>query len=779
MQRPRTIHLLHGCTGLRRESAIVVRRLRGSRQIGHNTGQRRTSNLAVDRTSVRPSLEQCQVLAAKMTEENPFARLFTKQASPNAVELAVLQPDAEDATIRIELTNADPDDTTYECISYDRSKGYGTTDILVDGQSMLIPKPLAEALKTLRKTHRPETVWADLLVGKTAEERSKQAAIAKRILEKASSTVVWLGQSNQHTKAAFDIIQEMANRCQQATLHSGLPENLSRSTPKQLMDFRDHLLTKGTEELQPSNADVWSAVDSVLSASYFWSVQSIPDIVLAKNAVLTSGDSTVSWSDFILASRAAPFIICQQLQRQLPPKQAECFELTLSLEVSARRRRDGETLELLPMIQSSSDCAASDSREIVFAMLPISTPSGRTKLPGGREEKLPTADYTKDVKQVFAEAAKYIIHERQDLLLWWTERPPRGRKISGMPSWVPDWTSPNPKTAVKVMPTSDNGMRAWWDHLAPPAKRITVDEQNALHVQAHALDRVVSVSPIFTQENCRRLCLTEWQALPSVSGESLDAKVQKMFRTLLFNQAGVGASLRDNAAPHREMWVSLQSVLAEERILELLGCTQEELMTRPELIQRAKSDPQMNMLGPQTGKSQAFEQLLRANALGRRFFRTASGNTGMTAIEELPPGEKDEREGQPMPKFDAALSEPLGRMMLQQFQTFLAQRDPNAAQALSMGLNGTIPGQRAPGVRSGDLVVALVGGFQPYVLRPADQYNPAPAENASQTLEAVSKYVYVGDCYLHGVMDGEPFKVKGWFGSSWNTNVKLVDVSIV
>ncbi|KAK4547324.1 hypothetical protein LTR36_000980 [Oleoguttula mirabilis] len=714
-----------------------------------------------------------------MAEENPFARLFDKPAS--SVQLAVLQPGLPEAPIHITLTNAEPGTTSYDCISYDRSQDHGNVEVNVDGLPLPVTKPLESALRSLRRTDQPRNLWADVLVGSNTEERSTQAAVMKTVLENAESTIAWLGPGDEQTVAAFDVLQTMANRWQQACLHSGFPERMAQATQQQMTGLFQHIMSKPTAELQPSNAALWKSLEAVFESSYFESVQTIPELMLAKKAIIVAGSSSMSWPDFIAAGRAGLIIMAQQLSKTVSERHKKVFELVGSLEIAARRRREGETLELLPMIQSSRDCSTSDPREIVFSMLPIVTPSARTA-GSSTKQSPPIVDYAKSTQDVFTEAAKYVIHERQDLLLWWTERPPRGRQIKGLPTWVPDWSSPLPKHTVKIMPTKENGMRVWWEHIHPKAKRISVDDSNALHVQAHALDRIISVSPIFTHENCRRLCLTEWQALRTLPGESNDAKVQKMFRTLVLNQASFGFGETAGAAPppHRDMWVSFQSVMAEERILELLGCTQEQLQTQPELLARAREIPDAVVLGPQTGRSAEFEALLRANAIGRRFFQTQSGRIGMTAVESLPEGAgaAAEAEQEPqVPSFEDAMANPMGQMMLSGFQDFLRQRDPQAAGMLSQALNGSLPGQAAPGVRRGDHIVALVGGFQPYVLRPAGEYDAT--QTAEQSLDSVSRYTYVGDCYLHGVMDGEPFKTKGWFETSWTREVKLVDVTIV
>jgi len=718
-----------------------------------------------------------------MAEENPFARLFNTP-SPTA-RLAVLEAGEREAPIQLRLIDAEPSDTAYQCISYDRSQDFGSIDVTVDGQPLPVPRPLAEALRVLRKQDRPRTFWADLLVGSTVEERSRQASSMKSAVANADSVIAWLGPGDAHTEAAFEILQELSNRWQQACLYSGFPPIVTRATHKQMVAQYEHLASKGLDDLQSSNKAAWESVAATLSASYFSSVQSIPDIVLARSVNITFGSNSLPWADYVNASRVAPFVMSQLLDLPVPQAQKTCFEQINTLEIAERRKRQSETLELFPMIQQARDCSTSDLREIVFSMLPIITPSKRTE----EKEPPPVADYTKSVQDVFTDAARYIVHERQDLLLWWSESPPRRRQVLGLPSWVPDWSNGLPALTVKVMPTDKNGMRTWWDKISPAPKRIRVDDAQALHVQAHALDKIDSISELLTADNCRRTCLKMWQALPDVPDETREAKMEKMWRALVLNQstATSGESFRNPAAPPMEMWQSFFSVICEERILELLDCTQDQLPTRPDLIDRAKTHPEMSSLGPYTGRSPPFEQLLHTNALGRRFFTTSNGRVGMTAVEALAPNEpnepaSDEPASQPLPQapdFDHMMHDPLARSMLSHFQQYVQARDPAAARALNKGLDGDLAGQRPPGARVGDIVVALVGGFQPYILRPVREHEPS-GESSQRTLESVSKYRFVGECYMHGVMDGEPFKganLLGW--QRWKADVKLVDISIV
>ena len=231
-----------------------------------------------------------------------------------------------------------------------------------------------------------------------------------------------------------------------------------------------------------------------------------------------------------------------------------------------------------------------------------------------------------------------------------------------------------------------------------------------------------------------------------------------------------GERLRDNKKPSGNMMESFQSLICEEMILDTLGCTLEEFQSSPAIQARARADQACIELAVSTGKSQAFEHLLVRNSLGRRMFWTSTGKVGMTAIEGSTTGDDSTNAsgGPRVPNFDQSLNSAMGRSMLDAFQAYLAQRDPAAARVTAQALSGTLPGQRAPGVRSGDIVVALVGGFHPYILRAVQ------SGQGSDELKADAKYAFVGDCHLQGAMDAEC--LYDLFGG-WKH--KLVDILIV
>ncbi|OTA65985.1 hypothetical protein K449DRAFT_391951 [Hypoxylon sp. EC38] len=765
-----------------------------------------------------------------MSGSNPFSSLFDQPTL--TARLAILQPAADiNAPIELNLTEAAVKDTSYECISYDRSaKTAAATDnmvtVKVDGENQDIPKQLESALRTFRRKERPRTFWADMLVGRTIEERSAQANVQRHVLENAERTLCWLGpDKGDSTTKAFETIHEMGRRFTEACRQVGLGPDvgLMSATMQQMDALREQLLNCPYNDLNSFNFSLWREIRDVYGAPYWKSVQCISEIVLARAPIIVCGRSNIRWAQYIASSRAMPMYQAKFFKVPLLPHVMKGFEIANEIEIAERRRRLGQSLELLPMIQTARGCEPSDPREIVFSMVHLATPSARAQFHNQGTQPLPKIDYAKTPQQVLTEAARYTILERQDLLLWSGERPPCARRLKDLPSWVPDFGAKPPYTLALFNPNA--GMRGWWDEIRPAGARkpIRISADNkAVHLQARPLDRIVYVSPIFNAGNARRLCASEFQKLPehtptptsasTSGGETLDQRAERFWRTLILNAGGersARATLRDNAPPPAAMGAHFRSLVAEESILKALDCTMIDLQT-PENAARLRDSPELMGFVQMCGKAAPYEALLVKNAVGRRFFRTEGGRFGMTAIEDVVAADnslvEEERESrnEGVGSSDAGqvtaeaarradmgrlMNDPIGRSMMESFQQYLNQRDPNAARIAARAMRGEIPGMNEDeyvrtddGVREGDLAVACVGGFFPYVLRPRSRQPEPQAGAAGESEDDSATYEYVGECYLHNAMDGEDFKTTGGlFGRKFfSVDIsKLVDITII
>ncbi|KAI0121956.1 hypothetical protein F4814DRAFT_445907 [Daldinia grandis] len=738
-----------------------------------------------------------------MATDNPFVELLDPRDT--TAQLAVIQPAVDwDAPIKLTLTEAVLKDTSYECISYDRSgvtamptrrnappppPADKTMTVSIDGEHRDIPHRLESALRIFRRKERQRTIWADVLVSRTAEERSAQVDVQRFILGNAERTLCWLGPDNgESTTKAFGTLHEMARRfweaCQQVGI--GPDMRLSQATVQQMTGIRDRLFDCPYNDLDSFNFRHWDNIYDIFGSKYWRSVQSIAEIVLAKAPIIVCGRSNILWDTYIAATRAMPYFQLKFFQVPLLPHVLKGFQISNEIEIAVRKKRLGEAIELLPMIQTARGCDPKDPRESIFSMLPIATPSGRTRYHGAGAQPLPTIDHSKTAQQLFTEVARYSILERQDFMLWYSERPPCTKRLKGLPSWVPDFSAPPPQCRSNVFFNPNTGMRVWWEAVPRRFRKpITISaEDNAVHLQVRPLDRIVHVSPVvFNGGNFRRLCFTEFNNLPSETSnnETLSQRTERFWRTILLDASDkIGATMRDLLSLPSSLGVHFDSLIAEESILDALDCTMVDLQT-PENATRIQNSPELLALVPRCGNAKPFEDLLLSNTCGRRFFRTAGGRFGMTAIEDVVAAdnslvgkEPKSEEESTRADFGQLMNDPLQNLLMQGFQQFMNERSPESAPILARAIRGEMPGQTPEqrtdsGAREGDIIVAAIGGFFPYILRPKAQGpDEAGGEGnssgaAAEADEEPSTYEFVGDCYFHGSMDGEDFDAVGNF----------------
>ncbi|KAI1654467.1 hypothetical protein F4813DRAFT_209705 [Daldinia decipiens] len=755
-----------------------------------------------------------------MATNNPFAALLDPRDI--TTKLAIIQPAVDwDAPIKLTLTEAALKDTSYECISYDRSgvtavptrscappppPADKTMTISIDGQDRDIPHHLESALRMFRRKDRQRTIWADVLVSRTVEERSAQTEVQRFVLGNAERTLCWLGPDNgESTTKAFETIHEMARRYSEACRQVGIGPDmrLSQATPQQMTGIKNRLFSCPYNDLDSFNFRHWDNIYDILGSKYWCSVQSIADIVLAKAPIIVCGRSNIPWDAYIAATRAMPYFQLRFFQVPLLPHVFKGYQISTEIEVAARKKRLGEAIELLPMIQTARGCDFKDPRENVFSILHIAMPSRRTRYHGAGVQPLPKIDHSKTAQQVFTEVARYSILERQDFILWDNERPPCTKRLKGLPSWVPDYSAPPPQCRSNYFFNPNLGMRVWWEGVPRRFRKpITVSaEDDAVHLQVRPLDRIVHVSPVvFNGGNFRRLCFTEFKNLPPQTShnETLAQRTERFWRAILLNASDrTGATVRDRLPPPSSLGVHFDSLIAEESMLEALDCTMVDLQTSENAV-RIQSSPELTALVPRCGNAKPFEDLLLSNSCGRRFFRTAAGRFGMTAIEDVVAADNNlvgkepkDAEGDVRVNLGQLMSNPLQNLFMQGFQQYVNQRSPETAPILARAIRGDMPGQNPDqrtdsGTREGDIIVAAIGGFFPYVLRPKSRQSEEAGEesssgSAAQADEEPSTYEFVGECYFHGAMDGEDFTAAGNFGTR-RVDIdlsKIVNITIV
>lgn len=180
---------------------------------------------------------------------------------------------------RRSLTPSDPPhprDIPYEALSYHWGSGDPNEKIRIYVQDALpanfpVRENLHSALKQLRYADRPRMLWIDAICinQDDNEEKNSQVSHMSRIYAGADNVCVWLGDEKEESNIAMQFISRVVN----------------------LDDF-DRLI------VDDKNKAEWFAMSNLMKREWFsrrWVVQ---EIALAKRATVYCGEKDVDWADF-------------------------------------------------------------------------------------------------------------------------------------------------------------------------------------------------------------------------------------------------------------------------------------------------------------------------------------------------------------------------------------------------------------------------------------------------------------------------------------------------
>ncbi|KAI1416461.1 HET-domain-containing protein [Hypoxylon sp. FL1857] len=228
------------------------------------------------------------------------------------------------------------------------------------------------------------SVWIDSICinQQDPRERSHQVSIMREIYSKASQVIVYLGPAANHSDDAIMGLDHLS----QSRVHHESNCQLSE-----------------IEKL---------GLDHLFERRYFFRIWVIQEIAMANGLTIYCGDKGISWT--ALSAMRIPY-------RYI--KRVPWLSQYIQGGTSVMRQPKG----LLQLLDATSNCAASDPRDNVFAVLGL--------LRDGIFEGL-VPDYCLSTEQVYIGIASYLIlrHSKTEILSY-----PKGR--SGiLPTWVPDWS---------------------------------------------------------------------------------------------------------------------------------------------------------------------------------------------------------------------------------------------------------------------------------------------------------------------------------------------------
>ena len=101
---------------------------------------------------------------------------------------------------------------TYEALSYTWNSEVYCKSIRCDGRILSITQNLYDALRRLRQPENSRVFWIDAICINQLDigERNHQVGLIRSIYTRASQVVPWLGEEDEYTETAFDLIRKLS-----------------------------------------------------------------------------------------------------------------------------------------------------------------------------------------------------------------------------------------------------------------------------------------------------------------------------------------------------------------------------------------------------------------------------------------------------------------------------------------------------------------------------------------------------------------------------------------
>jgi hypothetical protein len=344
--------------------------------------------------------------------------LSTPTSYLDEIRLVRILPGAEDEAISCVLQSFSLCSCpTYTALSYFCGDPSITETVYVNGSQQEVMTNLASFLRCYRSAAdgATELCWIDAICinQKDVAERNREMLRMKDIYQSADMIIAWLGPAADGSDQAMYIVEHLAGTYSQL-----------RSDGNIIPDLRT---------CHPMHEHVWTSLEKLLERPYWFRIWILQEAStpLDKSGIFVVCGRLALPIDLFFAADDCLRVVALQSHSLFYDR---IYSGRIGILAGWMRQRREEKLDLLSIISHLNYNDATDPRDKIYAILPAA-------VDGQREELRP--DYSLPTAEVYTNLASYLIKRDSDLdILNYCHL---DQNISGLPSWVPDWT-------VKYMP---------------------------------------------------------------------------------------------------------------------------------------------------------------------------------------------------------------------------------------------------------------------------------------------------------------------------------------
>ena len=293
------------------------------------------------------------------------------------------------------------------------------TALECEGCFMPINTNVAAMLRRLRFQDKERRLWLDAISinQKDNEEKKLQVQRMSEIYSESNRTIIWLGEEDDSTKDAMDMLNDLEVVVDKAwTASKGKWPLLEVLQSCGLPDRRDPR---------------WLCFQTLLHNRWFTRTWILQEVSLSVNAWIHRGPHVFEWKKLL----RIVLCLCRALVHGLYELELR-YVYTLSYFCSSRAW--WHDASLISLLHTTSAFSSTLKKDRVFALVGLSAEREALQhLISYREEG--EEDIT-EVMNVYKEVAWYFL-KKGNLTVLNLASDPGLRDLHGMPTWVPDWSS--------------------------------------------------------------------------------------------------------------------------------------------------------------------------------------------------------------------------------------------------------------------------------------------------------------------------------------------------
>lgn len=687
---------------------------------------------------------------------------------PKMIRLLLILPAVyDDEPLETIMFHADPKEVPYQalsCVSNDRKQ---TKLMHCNGRSLVVSETVYSALTNIRNLGDRKifsTVWADAICINQSDMKEREAhlRLCKDIFSTAAVTIAHLGGTEKSRRKVFETVDMLHEACRNDDFRERLEQDeLDLSSLDQLCIGNKRLRIPLDNRVELSK---------VFSNPWFERIWNWPEVSLSKKVYFLYGSALRPWRFFADAAW------CMHQLRWESSLNAECivhghtrmdlkYDHMLRLDDHRHDILDGKSFTLLSLLTKSRQFTSANPLDRVFALWPhINNPSEHEFVQAYFDYSLPQLSLFLNLtlNSVVCDETLDVLHLIHNEVK------------EDWPSFVPDlWM----KDGVRTL-GSKEGREHWEYHAAGDTKpclvALNTENQTRLGMPYFEDDVNIMLKGVLVDEVTRvgsemkdmmyggKSFISDWinTALMTGNKKFYTSGELKRARALQKNDKGRKGSpeARDKGEASELqpalMWSARRLSATRDSRTRLRNSLTPSLM---EALENA------DFTEGAVGESAVVEPVPQHEAIA-----------SLPANDKYPLGDistveafwrtlvKNKDDNGFMPATD------MGKTHFQPWFTAMTSSIPEMMEALAhgrsedgprpeplfndlvhmscngsrivrtkTGLIGTLPWD----TKEGDLVCVLYGGQTPFVLR-SDESCPG-------------KYHFVGDCYVHGIMEGE------------------------